>query len=286
MTASADWPAPAKLNRFLHIVGRRADGYHRLQTLFHLIDLQDSLAFEVTDDGSVRREGGLATLAPEADLVVRAARLLQAASDSSLGAVIHLDKRTPAGGGLGGGSSDAATTLVALNHLWGSGLNADVLASLGLRLGADVPVFVRGYTAWAEEVGEELQPLDVPDCWFVVVDPGVAVSTAAVFSAPELTRNTPRTTIRAFRAGELRNDCETVVRGRYPEVGEALDWLGEFAPARLTGTGGCLFAGFSCERDARDTAARVPRRWTAYVAHGLSRSPLLARLDREMNGSS
>lgn len=286
MTLSADWPAPAKLNRFLHVVGRRSDGYHLLQTLFHLVDLGDSLTFEPTVDGDIRRRGGLAGLPHDADLVVRAARLLQRRSGCRRGAVIRVDKRLPAGGGLGGGSSDAATTLVALNHLWGAGFSADALADLGLQLGADVPVFIRGRSAWAEGVGEDLRAVDLPESWFVIIDPGIAVSTAEVFSAPELTRNTPRTTIRAFLAGEVRNDCEPVVRGRYPEVGEALDWLGGFAPARLTGTGGCLFAAFGRECDARAVAARVPREWAAFVARGMSRSPLLARLDAETDGSS
>jgi len=286
VTDSADWPAPAKLNRFLHILGRRADGYHELQTLFHLVDLQDRLSFRVTDEPAIRREGGLGHIAPEDDLVVRAACRLQAVAGTRRGAIIRLDKRIPAGGGLGGGSSDAATTLVALNRLWDAGLDGEALAALGLELGADVPVFIRGRSAWAEGVGQHLSPVDPGDCWYVVVDPGVPVSTAGVFAAPELTRNTPRTTIRAFLAGAVRNDCEPVVRGRYPEVARALDWLGEFGLARLTGTGSCLFAGFACERDARAVLSRVPRRWCGYLARGLCRSPLLARLDRETSASS
>lgn len=282
------WPAPAKLNLFLHIVGRRPDGYHELQTVFQLIDLCDSLSVVVREDGLIERPVGPAGVAPEDDLVVRAARALQARTGARLGATLRVFKKIPQGGGLGGGSSDAATTLLALNRLWGCGLSTGELAEMGLPLGADVPVFVRGSSAWAEGVGDRLTPLELPERWFVVVHPGVGVATRDVFQAPELTRNSPVITIRAVfepgrpAAGGLslggRNDCEPVVRARYGEVADALDWLSRYAPARLTGTGSCIFAACASAMDAECIAARVPDRWKSYVARGLNVSPVLERL--------
>ena len=276
------WPAPAKLNLFLHVTGRRPDGYHELQTLFQLIDLSDTVSLSVTDDGRIERPAGPAGVDPDSDLTVRAARALQAATGCRAGASIRISKRIPMGGGLGGGSSDAATVLLALNHLWGCGLPVDELARLGLPLGADVPVFVRGSSAWAEGVGEQLVPVELPERWYVVIHPGVAVPTRDVFQSPELTRNTPVITIRAFFGPEgssgSRNDCEPVVRARYPEVADALSWLGNFAPARLTGTGSCIFAAFGSAIDAERVAARAPDRWRAFVARGLNVSPVHALL--------
>ena len=276
------WPAPAKLNLFLHVTGRRPDGYHELQTLFQLIDLSDTVSLSVTDDGRIERPAGPAGVDPDSDLTVRAARALQAAMGCRAGASIRISKRIPMGGGLGGGSSDAATVLLALNHLWGCGLPVDELARLGLPLGADVPVFVRGSSAWAEGVGEQLVPVELPERWYVVIHPGVAVPTRDVFQSPELTRNTPVITIRAFFGPEgssgSRNDCEPVVRARYPEVADALSWLGNFAPARLTGTGSCIFAAFASAMDAERVAARAPDRWRAFVARGLNVSPVHALL--------
>ncbi len=272
------WPAPAKLNLFLHVTGRRADGYHDLQTVFQLIDLQDSIGITVREDGVIERTSGPQEVAPDADLTVRAARALQAATGTRLGASLRIRKRIPMGGGLGGGSSDAATVLLALNRLWSGGLATDRLAELGLTLGSDVPVFVRGSSAWAAGRGEQLTPVELPERWYVIVHPGVHVPTAEIFQAPELTRNTPLITIRAFFESGGRNDCESVVRARYPEVGEALDWLARFAPARLTGTGSCVFAGFRSAADAERHAARVPDRWRSFVAHGLNTSPLHERL--------
>ena len=276
------WPAPAKLNLFLHVTGRRPDGYHELQTLFQLIDLRDTVSLTVTDDGRIERPAGPAGVDPDSDLTVRAAKALQAATGSRAGASIRIAKRIPMGGGLGGGSSDAATVLLALNHLWGCGLPVDELARLGLPLGADVPVFVRGSSAWAEGVGEQLVPVDLPERWYVVIHPGVAVPTRDVFQSPELTRNTPVITIRAFfgpgGSSGSRNDCEPVVRARYPEVADALSWLGNFAPARLTGTGSCIFAAFGSAMDAERVAARAPDRWRAFVARGLNVSPVHALL--------
>ena len=272
------WPAPAKLNLFLHVTGRRPDGYHELQTLFQLVDLCDTLAIEVREDGRIERVGGLPDVPAEQDLAVRAARALQAATGTRLGASLRVIKRIPVGGGLGGGSSDAATALLALNHLWGGGLSRDALAELGLPLGADVPVFVRGFSAWAEGIGERLEPVMVPERWYVIVRPGVSVPTREVFQSPELTRNSPIITIRAFFESGGRNDCEPVVRARWPEVAEALDWLGRYAPARLTGTGSCIFASVASPSEAERIAARVPDTWRSFVARGLNVSPLNALL--------
>jgi 4-diphosphocytidyl-2-C-methyl-D-erythritol kinase len=271
------WLAPAKLNLFLHVTGRRADGYHELQTLFQLIDLCDTIAIRVLEDGRIERPTGPADVDPESDLTVRAARSLQAATGAASGASLRILKRIPLGGGLGGGSSDAATTLLALNRLWGCGLSLDELARLGLPLGADVPVFIRGSSAWAEGVGERLETVQLPERWYVVIHPGVAVATRDVFQSPELTRNSPVITIRALfePAGGWggRNDCEPVVRARYSEVADALDWLGRHAPARLTGTGSCLFAACASAIDAERIAAQVPDRWKSFVVRGLNVSP-------------
>ncbi len=288
MTAPGEtlWPAPAKLNLFLHVTGRRADGYHDLQTLFQLIDLSDTIGIRVREDGVIERAGGPPGVAPEADLTVRAARALQEAAGTRLGASLRVVKRIPVGGGLGGGSSDAATTLLALNRLWGCGLSLERLAELGLTLGSDVPVFVRGTSAWASGRGEELSPVELPECWYLLVHPGVAVSTAKVFQMPELTRNTPLITIRAFLESGGRNDCEPVVRRLSPEVGEALDWLARLAPSRLTGTGSCIFASFGTAIEAERHAARVPDRWRSFVARGVNISPLHERLNAGHGGGA
>jgi 4-diphosphocytidyl-2-C-methyl-D-erythritol kinase len=277
------WPAPAKLNLFLHVTGRREDGYHLLQTVFQIIDLCDELQFDPAPDGRVRRIDDAGTrpppgVDPDQDLCVRAARALQEAAGARQGVDIRIRKRIPLGGGLGGGSSDAATTLVVLNTLWGCGLEVQELSKIGVQLGADVPVFVQGCSAWAEGVGERLTPLPLPERWFLVVHPGVAVPTRDVFQAPELTRNSPVITIPAPLGPAGRNDCEPVVRSRFPAVAEALDWLARFAPARLTGTGACIFAEFDSPAAAERIAARVPDRWRAWVARGLPTSPLVPLL--------
>jgi 4-diphosphocytidyl-2-C-methyl-D-erythritol kinase len=275
------WAAPAKLNLMLHILGRRADGYHELQTVFQLIDLRDRIEIEVRDDGVISRPQGPGGIDEEDDLVVRAARALQTATGTRLGADISVHKRIPLGAGLGGGSSDAATTLVALAHLWNTGLDRGRICEIGAGLGADVPVFVEGRSAWAEGVGERLTPVSLgPDSWYVVIFPGVAVATGPIFQAPELTRNSPPTTMRGFLETGGRNDCESVVRARFPAVGEALDWLGRHAPARLTGTGSSVFAKFARAADAERVAARVPDAWRAFVARGIDESPLLEELVR------
>lgn len=281
-TADA-WPAPAKLNLFLHIVGRRADGYHLLQTAFQFIDLCDQIRFEIIRDGSITRAIELADVPVQRDLTIRAAQLLKETSGTRLGVRIECNKNIPLGGGLGGGSSDAATTLVALNHLWNAGLTIDQIAALGLQLGADVPVFVRGHAAWAEGVGEQLTPIDPPEPWYVVMHPPCHVSTAEIFSLPELTRNTPPLKIRDFLMGSGINTLENAVRMRYPTVSQALDWLGQFGAARMTGTGACVFLGLPTQTQAREIAARAPAQFPmggrAFVAKGLNRSPLLAQLN-------
>jgi 4-diphosphocytidyl-2-C-methyl-D-erythritol kinase len=276
------WPAPAKLNLFLHILGRRADGYHELQTCFQFVDLCDEITFEVRQDGEIRRSSEFAGVSEEADLCVRAARALQQASGTPLGADISLLKRIPIGAGLGGGSSDAATCLVALNHLWGLNLSTDELAALGLKLGADVPVFVRGRVAWAEGVGERITllypPLAPAENNYLILKPNVFVSTAAVFQDPELTRNSPPITIHGFLATGGMNDCLGVVRRRFSEVAQAFDWLSSFGAARLTGTGACVFLACASEARGREILREVPAVWTGFLARGLNDSPLLERL--------
>ncbi|MBF7054543.1 4-(cytidine 5'-diphospho)-2-C-methyl-D-erythritol kinase [Halomonas sp. KAO] len=281
--ASLRLPAPAKLNRMLHITGRRPDGYHELQTLFQFLDHDDTLEFTLRQDGEIHLTPDIAGVPHDQNLIVRAARLLQERSDCPLGADIHLEKRLPMGGGLGGGSSDAATTLLGLDALWGLGLSLDSLAELGLTLGADVPVFVHGHAAWAEGVGERLTPVDLDTPWFVVVHPGIEVATPAVFKAPELTRHTPPITMaRALQGGasSWRNDCEATVRSLYPAVSSALDWLARRAPSMLTGTGACVFARLADEQEADRLLDEIDGRWQAFKARGLNRSPLHDVLDR------
>jgi 4-diphosphocytidyl-2-C-methyl-D-erythritol kinase len=279
------WPAPGKLNLFLHVVGRRPDGYHLLQTAFQFIDLCDELRFWERPPGVIERLSDLPGVPADADLGVRAARLLAADAGAVPGVAIEVRKRLPMQGGVGGGSSDAATVLVALNEFWGLHRPAADLASLGLSLGADVPVFVHGTAAWAEGVGERLTPLHLPEPIYLLVRPDATVSTAEIFKTPELTRDSPAITIPGFLLTGGRNDCEPVVRRRFPAVGEALDWLGQFAPARLTGTGSCVFAAMPDEARARDALGRLPRRWTGYVVRGLNSSPLVARRRLEQQGS-
>ncbi|PWB58986.1 MAG: 4-(cytidine 5'-diphospho)-2-C-methyl-D-erythritol kinase [Nitrosomonadales bacterium] len=268
------YPAPAKLNLFLHVVGRRPDGYHLLQSVFRLIDYGDSLRFRTRSDGQVLRSTGLAGVPPEKDLVVRAARLLQEHTGCTLGVEIAVEKRLPLGGGLGGGSSDAATTLLALNRLWQLHLSRAQLLQLGLQLGADVPVFVFGESAFAEGVGELLQPIHLPPAWYVVLVPPVSVPTAEIFAAPELTRNTTSIKIPLLLTADLHNDLQAVVCRRYPKVAEYLDWLGQHGTARMTGSGACVFAEFGSEDEAIRVLARRPTGWQGFVARGLDRHPL------------
>jgi 4-diphosphocytidyl-2-C-methyl-D-erythritol kinase len=268
------------LNLFLHVTGRRADGYHELQTLFQLIDLCDTITITLRDDGCIERPVGPAGVSPEADLTLRAARALQRASGAKRGADLRVHKRIPQGAGLGGGSSDAATTLLALNELWECRLGLDELARLALPLGADVPVFVQGSSAWAEGIGERLTPVSLPEAWYVIIYPGVGMSTREVFQSPELTRNSPLITIRAFFQSGGRNDCEPVVRARSPEVAAALEWLAREGTARLSGTGSCVFTARGGAADAERLAARVPDRWMSFVARGLNTSPVQEQLRR------
>ncbi len=278
------WPAPGKLNLCLHIVGRRADGYHLLQTAFQFIDLADDLRFWRRPAGVIERVGDVPGVAPDDDLTVRAARALAEAGSAGAGVAIELRKNLPMQGGVGGGSSDAATVLVAMNELWGLDLDVDTLAALGLKLGADVPVFVRQQAAWAEGVGEVLTPAEFPEATYLLVRPDAAVGTAEIFKAPELTRDSPVITIRGFLQDGGRNDCEPVVRRRHPAVAEALDWLGRFGPARLTGTGSCVFATMADAEAAAAALAQLPSRWRGWVVRGRNRSPLADRLAHERRG--
>lgn len=282
LSEEMEWPAPAKLNLFLHITGRREDGYHELQTVFQFLEYGDQLRFELRDDGRVSRRAGPKGLDAEDDLCVRAARDLQSVGGTTQGVDIYLEKRLPLGAGLGGGSSDAATTLVALNQLWELGLSVNELATLGLKLGADVPVFVRGMAAWAEGVGEQLTAVDdtaLDEPWYLVVTPDCHVSTAEIFNDPALTRDCPPITIADLLAGRAGNVCEPLVRKRYPEVASAIDWLAGFAEARMTGTGASVFAAFPTRAAAWEVKEQLPQHWQAFVARGANRSPLLERLE-------
>jgi 4-diphosphocytidyl-2-C-methyl-D-erythritol kinase len=273
------WPAPAKLNLMLRIVGRRPDGYHELQTVFQFIDRCDRLRLEVREDGLINRLAEVPGVAPENDLTVRAALTLREATGCRLGADIRCEKVLPMGGGLGGGSSDAATTLVALNRLWATGLDEDALAELALPLGADVPVFVRGFASWAEGVGERLTPVELPEPWYLVLSPLCSVSTRDVFTHPELTRDSTPATLADFVAGDVVNDCLGVVRREYAPVAAALDWLSAWGGGRLTGTGACVFAVFEDRSEALRALEQCPSEMRAFVARGLNRSPLRAHMD-------
>jgi len=273
-------PAPAKLNLMLHILSRRADGYHELQTLFQFLDFGDELGFALRKDGQIHLHTPIEGVPHDSNLIVRAARLLQQHSGCTLGADIWLDKRLPMGGGIGGGSSDAATTLLGLKHLWQLDCDDDQLAELGLTLGADVPVFVRGHAAFAEGVGEKLQPVTLSEPWFLVAIPQVLVSTAEIFSDPELTRDTPPIKVRSLLEGGGRNDCLPVVQKRYPEVRNALILLNKFVQARLTGTGACVFGSFPNQDDADKVARQLPATLPSFVAQGRNISMLHRKLEK------
>ena len=287
MSGEIQWPAPAKLNLFLHITGRRADGYHQLQTLFQLLDVGDTIAFTPNASGALRRVTAVAGVAAEDDLCVRAARLLQQAAGVSQGIDIALTKRIPLGGGLGGGSSDAATTLLALNSLWDLRWSLQELAALGLQLGADVPVFIHGHSAWAEGVGEVLTPVELAPTVFVILRPPTPVATAAAFSAfaqaraSQLTPYSAPITIRDFHAGHTRNDLEASVRRGHPEVDKALNWLSQFGAARMTGSGACVFlpvATLDAARIILQQSQQLGRAYTGFIAQGVNRHPLHAQL--------
>lgn len=268
--------APAKLNLFLHILGRREDGYHELQTLFQLLSYGDTLTFETRTDQQLALNDNIPGVETADNLIFRAAKHLQSVTGCQYGANIAIEKRLPMGGGLGGGSSDAATTLVALNHLWQTDLSTDDLCIIGVSLGADVPVFIRGRTAWAEGIGEKLQPLDMPEHWFLVVKPDCHVATSNIFSHQQLTRDTLAITVAAlFEQGGI-NDCEKVVCQLYPEIAEALKWLQQYSPAQMTGTGACIFAAFSSEGAALTVLEEIPQKWEGFIAKGINHSPLLS----------
>ena len=272
-------PAPAKLNLMLRIVGRREDGYHLLQTVFQFIDRCDWITLSAREDGQIHLSNPLPSVPEATDLTVRAAKALQAASGVSQGVTLTLEKNLPMGGGLGGGSSDAATTLVGLNHLWGAGLSLEELKAIGLKLGADVPVFIQGQAAWAEGVGEDLTPLDLDESWYVVIVPDCHVATGAVFGSPHLTRDNPPIKIRDFFEGCRENHCLRVVLDTYPQVADALDALSRHGEARLTGTGACVFAAFADESQARRAADTLKSGWNLFVARGLNQSPLHGHLE-------
>jgi 4-diphosphocytidyl-2-C-methyl-D-erythritol kinase len=288
-------PAPAKLNLFLHVTGRRPDGYHLLQSVFQLIDHGDTLHFATRADGRLARLTEVPGVPEEQDLIVRALRLLQAEHQrrhgSQPGMDVEIEKRLPMGGGLGGGSSDAATALMAANHLWQSGLSTPELMVLALPLGADIPFFIFGETAFAEGVGEALQPVAMPQAWYVVIEPGVQVPTAAIFTSPDLTRNTEPVTIADFskHIGECnspggfgRNDLQAVAAQLFPEVAQAIDWLQQFGAARMTGSGACVFCAFASESEAEAVRAQASARWVAWTARSLARHPMRAKLASEV----
>jgi len=278
---STRWPSPAKLNLFLYITGQRADGYHTLQTLFQFLDYGDTITIDVRYDGELRLLTPVDGVPNDENLIIRAARMLMRAAAESgrlpegAGADISIDKRLPMGGGLGGGSSNAATVLVALNHLWGCGLSVDELATMGLALGADVPVFIRGHAAFAEGVGEVLTPVTVPEKWYLVAHPGVSIPTPVIFSDPELPRNSPHRSIETLLKCEFSNDCEVIARKRFRKVDAALSWLLEYAPSRLTGTGACVFAEFDTESAARQVLEQAPEWLQGFIARGVNISPLM-----------
>lgn len=279
------FPAPAKLNLFLHVVGRREDGYHLLESVFRFIDFGDVVHLQLRDDGYVERVCDLPGVPEDLDLTLRAARLLQAFASQSAGVNIRLDKHLPLGGGLGGGSSDAATVLLALNRLWGLNFSRQRLQELALSLGADVPVFVFGQSAFAEGVGERLTRVTLPLAWYVVLMPPVHIATAAIFAAPELTRNTPALTIARFSASQnsgvagLHNDLQAIVVKRHPKVAQYLDWLARYADARMTGSGACVFAAFDNEDAAKHVLRDLPDGMQGFMAQGLDRHPLFEYCD-------
>jgi 4-diphosphocytidyl-2-C-methyl-D-erythritol kinase len=272
------WPSPAKLNLFLYITGRRDNGYHDLQTLFQFLDRSDELSICANLSGNITLSTPLPGVKLTDNLIWKAATALQAHTDCPYGAEIDINKILPMGGGIGGGSSNAATVLVALNYLWQTNLSDAELATIGLTLGADVPVFIHGHAAYAEGVGEQLHPVDVEQKWFLVIRPNVAISTAEIFSHPDLTRNTKKQPLETLLSTPFHNDCEKIVRLIYPEVDKQLSWLLQYAPSRLTGTGSCVFAEFSHEEEAKTVYTQLPDHLSAFISRGLNRSPLKERL--------
>lgn len=279
LNRSFSFPCPAKLNLFLYINGRREDGYHELQTLFQFLDFSDQLTVTINNSGNITLENQLDDVVPEDNLIFRAAKLLQQYTQTSLGASLSIEKKLPMGGGVGGGSSDAATTLVALNYLWQTNLSLSQLAELGLKLGADVPIFVHGKAAFAEGVGEKISYCEPDEKYYVVLKPNVAISTAKIFQDPKLPRNTPKRSLSQLLADVYTNDCEKVVRDHYPEVEQAIQWLVQYAPTRLTGTGACIFAEFNSQDAAIAVYQQRPTHLSGFVAKGVNRSPLYLALE-------
>lgn len=269
------WPAPAKLNLFLHINGRREDGYHELQSVFQLLDYGDTLRFQPTEDGKITIHSNCQGIPLEENIIYKAAQLLQQHTNCRKGCIIWLEKVLPMGGGLGGGSSNAATALIALNHLWNLGLNSNTLQTLGLRLGADVPIFIYGHSAFAEGVGEKLTPIKLPSKYFLIVNPGVHISTQRVFNNPSLPRRTPKISIENYHFSSTKNDCQELVCDMYPDIANTLSWLLEYAPSRMTGTGACLFSVYDNKSEALVTLNQLPKGWHGFVAAGTNHSQLL-----------
>lgn len=268
------WPAPAKINLFLHITGQRSDGYHQLQTAFQFLDHCDFLQFQITEQTEIALAHPMAGVNDADNLIIRAATLLQSHAKIEQGVIISIDKKLPMGGGLGGGSSNAATTLLALNQLWNCQLSNTELAQIGLGLGADIAVFIHGYAAWAEGIGEELTAISPPEPWYIVIVPDCHVSTAEIFASPQLTRDCRSITISRFLSGEGRNVCEDVVKSNYPPVAEALDWLSQYGTPTMTGTGACVFIDFKNQQQAQTVLAMLPENWQGFIAKGCNESPL------------
>ena len=286
MTTTITLPAPPKLNLFLHITGRRDDGYHNLQTLFQLLDGGDELTFTATENSKISLSPQIEGVAENDNLIVRAALILQQESNYSQGCIIKLNKKLPMGAGLGGGSSNAATTLLALNKLWGCNFPLKKLAELGAQLGADVPVFVEGNSAFAEGVGEQLTPVEISESWYLVVTPNCTVSTEKIFSNPQLTRNSAPIKIRALSEEQYRNDCQTIVEKLHPQVKEVVDWLETYGKPLMTGTGASVFCRWATEAQAKEVLSRVPQHWNAFIARGVNHSLVHQKLKEFFIGAS
>jgi 4-diphosphocytidyl-2-C-methyl-D-erythritol kinase len=271
--------SPAKLNLMLHITAQREDGYHLLQTVFQFIDLYDYLTFEITDDSSISRSDSQTPVDEADDIILLAAKLLQSKYQISLGLRYSIEKHIPIGGGLGGGSSNAATTLMALSKLWKLNLDHSELATLGLELGADVPVFIEGKSAWASGIGEDLIPVDLPKPWYVVIYPQIFVSTGEIFASEQLTRNCDPITIRAFLAGAGRNVCEPIACQLYPGIQKSIDWLSQYSKARMTGTGACVFASFDSLEQAESVRSLAPEHWSAFVVKAMNQNPVIEQCE-------
>ena len=278
--------SPAKINLFLHIIGQRSDGYHNLETIFQLLDFGDTLSFSERADKLITLTSNYNDIPRNENLIIKAAELLRRETSIIKGCNIRVNKVIPMGAGLGGGSSNSATTLLVLNSLWNCGLSLDKLAHLGQTLGADIPVFVKGNTSFAESTGEILSPLNLPKKWFLVITPSCSISTQEIFSHPQLTRNSSPIKIRALPSGQCRNDCQKVVINEYPEVRDVLDWAAKFAEPLLTGTGSSVFCKFDNQEEARRVLIEVPKKWKGFVAKGINRSSVQQQVKDYFNGAS